>query len=188
MAITLLLFLSILTVEIATAIAAWLSFFVAFLTVCYAKKQYDRHLKEEYTKLLCQYNQRYSTDCNIRTMLDWMLKVAISDNNGDIVGVDLSKSYYKPGINTKEMFMRFFEELQVQIENKYLNAYDVYDLFAYYAIRFDRFEEYHKDIKDYTRIELVKKESHSSKNTINNNWKRFSNFIELMTKIENKKK
>lgn len=185
--VTIFLLWSIVTTEIVTAVATLASFFVALYATCYAKKQYERHLKEEHTKLLCEYNQRYSTDCNIRTMLEWMLKVSIQNEKGEIVGVNIERCTYNPGINTKEMFMRFFEELQLQIERKNLEAKEVSDLFAYYALKFDKFTEYHKDITDYTAKEEMDKMDEAKKDEVNENWKRFSNFIHKMHKIEENK-
>ena len=40
----------------------------------------------------------------------------------------------KPTIYEKEMFMRFFEELQLQIENDRIGEGKVEDFFAYYAV------------------------------------------------------
>lgn len=152
----------------------------------FAIYEYENHKREVQVNLLCQYNQRYSTDCNIRTMLEWMLKVSISNDKGDIVGVDLSKSYFTPGVNTKELFMRFFEELYLQIEEGNLNAQDVYELFAYYAIKFDKHNEFHKEIVDYTSKEDVEKLPESERNEVNKNWKKFSKFIDKMNEIEGK--
>lgn len=179
---------SIISAEAVTAIATLLSFGVAAYAACYAKEQYLRHLEVEHTKLLCGYNQRYSTDCNIKAMLRWMLEVAVTDEKGEIINVDLTKCCYSPGINTKEMFMRFFEELYLQIEKGNLNANEVYDLFAYYALKFDEFDEYHEDITDYTAKEEVDKMDKDKMDAVNENWKRFSKFIQIMDEIKNNSK
>ena len=121
-------------------------------------------------------------------MLDWMLKVGITNDCGDIIDVDLGKCYYIPGINTKEMFMRFFEELYLQIEEQNLDAKEVHDLFAYYALKFDKFNDYHKDITDYTAKDEVDKMDKDKAEHVNKNWKRFSKFIKIMDEIENNSK
>lgn len=61
-------------------------FITAVLSACYTYRQYKKHLEEERTKLLCEYNQRYSTDKNVRCVVKWMLNVA-EVQNGDINGV-----------------------------------------------------------------------------------------------------
>ena len=157
---------------------------VAVIAACYARTKYEEHLKEEHTKLLCEYNQRYSNDCNIKIVIEWMLKVAVTNEKGDIVGVNLAISNYEPSINTKEMFMRFFEELYIQMDVGNLKKDEVHDLFAYYAIKFDNFKEYHNKVTDYTSYEEVQKLSDSEKNNVNANWKYFSKLIDAMIEFE----
>ena len=154
----------------------------------YAINEYGNHKREMQTNLLCQYNQRYSADQNIKKVIEWMLKTAHLDKKGEIDKVNLLKSLCSPSINTKEMFMRFFEELQLQIEEKNLNAKDVYELFSYYAIKFDEFNEYHKDITDYTPIKEVYKMAEDQRKSVNENWRRFSKFIEEMHEIKRNQK
>lgn len=132
-----------------TAITSFLALLVAGLGAWYAKKEYNKHLEEERTKLLCDYNYRYSTDKNVECVIKWMLKIAITDKNGFITGVDRSIANTRPGIYEQEMFLRFFEELYQQIKNEKLDRQKVSNLFSYYALVFDKFEDYHLDITDY---------------------------------------
>lgn len=159
-------------------------FITSVIAGIYAIVQYENHKKEEHTKLLCEYNKRYSTECYITTMLEWMLKVGETNNNGDIVDVNLNKSYIKPGINTKELFMRFFEELHLQIADNNLNPEEVYDYFAYYVLLFDEFNEYHQDITDYVSRKDLERMDKSEKKAVNENWKRFSDFVCMMHDIK----
>lgn len=159
-------------------------FMTTIVATIYAMMQYNEHKNAQRTNLLCEYNQRYSTDTNIKRVIEWILKVAITNEKGEVINVDIDKSYYKPGINTREMFMRFFEELQLQIDKGNLNANDVYNFFAYYAIIYDQFEDLHKDITDYTRWEVVKSTKYGQEDKIiNDNWDLFSKFVAKMNEI-----
>ena len=181
--VTILILCSIITADVVTAIFTMLSFCVAVIAACYAIQEYKNHREALRTKLLCEYNQRYSTDSNIRTMLDWMQKVAITDNDGDIVEVNLDNCNYSPDINTQELFMRFFEEIYMQINERNLDAEKVYDLFSYYTLKYDQFNDYHKKVTDYTsrneREELPKEKQKA----VNKNWKLFASFVDIMYKI-----
>ena len=99
-------------------IANWGLFLTAVLSACYTYRQYKKHLEEERTKLLCEYNQRYSADKNVRCVVKWMLNVA-EIQNGDINGVkdNITKDI---GIYEKEMFMRFFEKFRIMKTKNFL--------------------------------------------------------------------
>lgn len=166
----------------------------SFVAAVYAIVQYEDYKLAERTKLFCEYNQRYSTDKNIEEVIQWMLKVSIQDENGQIIGASPMRTYYNPGIYKKEMFMRFFEELNKRIDNKHISKSDAYDFFSYYALLFDRYREFRLDITDYKRQD--KKEDEKDQNNTNecgqdktNLWRGFSSFIEKMIEEEiNRKK
>ena len=166
------------------AIAEWGSFIVALCGGLYAVCQYNNHLKEEKRKMLCEYNKRYSSDKNIEKVVEWMLLIARTDDDtGEIIGVKQNIKCIPPSIYTKEMFMRFFEEINLRIEKGDMNADEVYKLFAYYAMKFDEYPGFRLDIKDY------KKESELEGNSedVNKNkdyWVDFRSFIEKMKKVE----
>lgn len=147
-----------------TSIISFGTLLVALFSALYVKKEYDKHIEEERTKLLCEYNHRYSVDKHIECVIEWMLQIAIMDESGNIIGVNRQIKNIPPNIHQKEMFMRFFEELQLQIEKRKLNKQDVKKLFSYYALVFDKIEEYHCDITDYNKIE----------------WETFRNFVKQM--------
>ena len=111
-----------------------------------------------------------------------MLKVAQIDDKGSIIGVKSNEvTDTDPGIHEKEMFMRFFEELNKHINAQNIQKKDAYDLFAYYAIQFDEHEGFRKDITDYISLK-EKKECGNNADYIDH-WKNFRDFVEKMTSI-----
>ena len=129
-----------------------LSAVTAAIAVFYAIISYKDHLLEKKNNLLCLYNKRYTEDKSVEKVVRWMLSTAKMDENGGIVGHDPSKEVKdveKPDVYDKEMFMRFFEELNIQIDNHLLNEDNTLQLFAEYALIFDEYPSFRKDITDY---------------------------------------
>ena len=86
------------------------------------------------------------------------------------------------GIYEKEMFMRFFEELYLQIKAGHLNREDVYHLFAYYALKYNKYLDFRKNIEDYKSKEELPANEKDAKEY--DNWTNFRCFVEEMTKQE----
>ncbi|MBR4240224.1 MAG: hypothetical protein IKQ03_12590 [Prevotella sp.] len=134
--------------------------------------------------ILCSYNQRYSSDMNIQEVVSWILRIAILDNNGDIIDANPHEATYsKPGIHKKEMFMRFFEELYEQINSKNIDKRKACHLFSYYAIKFDQYKNFRLDITDYKSTdELEKLETGDDKMKYSIFWSGFRKFVDEMKK------
>lgn len=146
----------------------------------YAVLEFDNHKKENRVKLLGEYNQRFSSDVNIRHVITWMLRVAIIDNQGEIIGADLN-GCYNPGIYKKEMFMRFFEELYLHIEKGNIDKRQACLLFSYYAIKYDEIKEFRLDITDYcSGEELVNVGINKEKDNCDLYWTNYRKFVNEM--------
>lgn len=156
------------------------AFLAASFATLYAVVEYHNHKKEHRIRLLGEYNHRYSTDKNVQKIVTWMLKVAIVDDDGEIIGADPSKCHCKPDVNAKEMFMRFFEELYLQIENKSIDEEQACQLFSYYAIKFDEIKEFRLDITDYQSGDELEK-GNDKKGKIY--WAKYRNFVNEMRKV-----
>lgn len=142
-------------VAIITATATGITAYIAYKALIYAKKEYELQKRIKESETLSAYNQRYSTDQHISNVICSFYKK--------------TRDCSKLELNDKEMFLRFFEELQLTIERGGLSKEIVYDMFAYYAIKVaDKGEEF---VKDY--------------NT--ENWRRFRLFAESMKAIEKKR-
>ena len=131
-------------------IAVILALFVSSVALWYARKEYNQHKKSEKTALLCQYLQRYSNDLNIKKVEEYILNTALLDGDKNIVGYDNNKKTdYIPTIREKEMFMHFFEEIQLLIDDDKIDREVVIDLIGYYVGIFHRIKEFHQNITDY---------------------------------------
>ena len=108
--------MDILFTEYLAAIVSCGTFMATCFAALFAVNEYQNHKEEQRIGLLGEYNQRYSTDKNIQKVVRWMLKVAIVDESGEIVGANPDRSVCKPDVHEKEMFMRFFEELYLHIK------------------------------------------------------------------------
>lgn len=99
---------------------------LASITVLATINEYNAHRKREKAEVLGQYNERYSRDEHINKVVDYIIRYM--DNN-----------YVNPlpSVHDAEMFMRFFEEMEIQIEEGRLDEEKVHDLFAYYAMVLD---------------------------------------------------
>ena len=163
------------------------TFVVTFLGGCYAVFKYRNHLQEEKRKVLCEYNQRYSTDKNIEAVIEWMVQVAKTDEKtGEIKGVNKDIKTVPPSIHKKEMFMRFFEELNIRLEKNDMNTDEVYSLFAYYALKFDNYWDFRLDIKDYKNELELRGMNVIERKAFNDNWTGFRSFIDKMEKEKSK--
>lgn len=123
--------------EAVTAITALFAFIVA-INEYYSRKDAMR------AKILSEYNKRYSEDSNIVKVVKYLNFI---DNDGTINNPNREK----PSNYEMEMFMRFYEELDLQIVHGRLDETEVIDLFYYYAERLDKNEELRRSfgITDY---------------------------------------
>ena len=127
-----------------------LSGFATAIAVFYAIVQYWSYNKDEKIRTLNEFNQRYATDKSIEKVVRWMLRTALYDENGKIVGKDPEKNDGNiPEVFDKELFMRFYEELNFLIDKHLLNEEDTLHFFAYYALVFDEYASFREDITDY---------------------------------------
>lgn len=107
--------------EVVTAIAAVFALVVGYHEYCLKK---DINM----AKVLSEYNNRYSNDCNIVKVVKYL-------NYRNEGGKNNNFPAAKPSNYEVEMFMRFFEELEVQIKAGRLKEEDVFNLFTYYAAK-----------------------------------------------------
>ena len=146
-------------IELLTFLSALFTLLLAYFAFQYTKKEFRLHLEKEQSETLSHYNERYSSDENIKIVINYLLWDS---------GLKISS---QPPINdfNKEMFLRFFEELQYAIEKKSLTKEIVYEMFAHYAIKaFDKGTDFVEDINEFY-------------------WYRFRTFAISMKKIDKTK-
>ena len=134
--------------SVITAIISLLAFIVAWM-------EYNSRLDSMKAQVFSEYNKRYSEDPNI-------VKVVKFLNYIDTDGTLNNPPRGKPSNYEVEMFMRFFEELELQIQYGRLNEKDVLETFVYYANKLHENENLRSflGVTDY-----------------NKNWSRFNNLM-----------
>lgn len=140
-----------------------ISLIITFGTLCatafaiyYAVKEYRLHCKQSKADILHKYNERYSRDENIKKVVEYLI---LKKEEKDI-SIDKHPSTFE-----KEMFLRFFEELEYAIESEALDAKLTYDMFAFYALEAAKLGE--NFVSDYNE----------------NSWGSFKAFINRMKKL-----
>lgn len=153
-------------IALITALATVITVIISYMALSYARKEYEAHKQKEESEALSSFNERYCTDEYIANVLNFLIDLSKCK---ELHGVEtcLITENNPPSVNDKEMFMRFFEELQYAIEQKRLSKQIVYDMFAYYALEVDKMGE--KFVEDY---------HHSS-------WIRFRRFVKEMKQVKN---
>lgn len=168
--------------ETISTVSSMGTFLIALCAFILAYREYNLHKIQQKIDVLSKLNERYSTDENIQDVIKWMLSVAETDENGEIIGV--KKHEKDVETHKKEMFMRFFEELYLHIQADRVNEEDAYNLFAYYAIKYDEIPGFRENIKDYKSLEelkTAKKDKEKDKNR--DNWISFREFVEEMKHV-----
>lgn len=142
--------------------AEWCTFLITAIGLMSAGCEYDNHKKEMRTQLLLEYNKRYMEDSAVRKVVDY------------IVNPQQTKSEDKkiPTLFEKELFMRFFEELYLLIDDKQLPVDKVHYMFAYYVLEFDKNYNLREDVKDYPQDDKSK------------DWKYYFKFVQKMKEYE----
>lgn len=138
--------------DIIMAILAVTTLFCTF-------REYCHYRKREKADVLGQYNERYSRDEHVNSVVNFLVRYKDNMTPKDI-----------PCLHDVEMFMRFFEEMEIQIKEDRLDEKYVYDLFSYYAIELGGNEK--------LRL-LLGVESDDYKS----NWKNYINFVNRMVII-----
>lgn len=139
-------------VALVTAIATGITVYITYIALTYAKKEYSLNKKIRESEILAKYNERYSTDPHIDRVIRSFNKE-----------LDLKE---KVTLNDKEMFLRFFEELQFTIEQEGLSKEVVYEMFSFYALK--AAEKGKSFVDDYGE----------------KYWRRFINFTDSMKEVE----
>lgn len=126
----------------------------------FAKKEYTLHKQRAESETLAKFNERFTHDENINKTIEELIEF---DKNK--LKIDKEGEKDKKKLRHHEMFLHFFEELQIALENKALDEEHVCHMFAYYAIQYER-DFYHIYIKDDV-----------------NTWKRYHQFVQTMKRV-----
>lgn len=132
------------------AVSVSLALFISAGALFYAKQEYHHHKESEKTALLCSYLKRYAEDPYVKKIEDYILNTAVLDKEGNIVAYNKNtKAENVPTIWEIEMFMHFFEEIQLLIDAQLMDKDLVIGLIGYYVGIFHKIPEFHQEITDY---------------------------------------
>ena len=134
-----------------------LGFAVAMFSLCVSVWQYKLHKRQMKTELLSKYCARYCINKEITAVVRFIEKKEGLSHRCDVE---------EPDDHEVEIFMRFFEELELLIRAKSLDEKIVYYIFFYYVQTFVKIKDKWKRI-DYE----------------SDNWKVFHEFYSRMKKI-----
>lgn len=146
-------------IEVLTFLVSVVMAILAGWAFVYTKREYSLHLAKEQANTLSHYNERYSSDENISKVVTYFIQK-----------MERTSNITNPTTFEKEMFLRFFEELQFAIEQKAISKKIAYEMFSYYAIK--AYEEGKLFVED----------------MFDGNWNRFCLFAKEMKRIKNKRK
>ncbi len=122
--------------------------------------QYFTIRKQNKLELLTKYNARYCINEDMGRVIKYLEKYDGLNHHGEV---------YKPDDHQVEMFMRFFEEIELLIKQNAMEEEAVYYMFSYYVLKFE---------------DIIKEWPHIEYNT--KNWKEFHEFVARMKKINKK--
>lgn len=102
----------------------WGMFVFAIITLCFSVREYYAHKKREKLSVFSEYSKRYVDDPNIKCVVEFLISYFENSNVKTAI----------PNIYQKEMFLRYFEELELMIEKGKIDKDDIADFFVYYAV------------------------------------------------------
>lgn len=97
---------------------------VAMTGVLLTAFSYYKYKEEQRVKMTASYNKEYRTDSRIQEVLRFLIEHSEQEHEPRIDAET---------INQREMFLRFFEEIQYLIDQNLIEEKQAYDLFGYYA-------------------------------------------------------
>ena len=127
-------------VEALTFLISVLSLVVSLVAISFVKKEYNLHKQAEMANTLSKYNERYCTDEHIERTINFLSEyhdTRKAEKYKHYLPKDILSIVKKKDSSScldKEIFLRFFEELQYSITQGALDKDVVYDMFSYYAI------------------------------------------------------
>lgn len=131
---------------------------IGIVTISLTFKEYFEYRQRTKAEVLGEYNKRYSENKHINKVVNYLV-------------CHLAKlKAPAPSVHNVEMFLRFFEEIDLQIDKNRLDADNVEELFSYYALYLD------------SNTELIHALGIDDYNS--NNWKRYHCFVKKMVKTK----
>jgi len=109
-----------------------LGFVIAIISLLVSFCQYKLHKRQLKTELLSKYCVRYSVNQEISSVVKYLEKEE---------GLNLKKGGEMPDDHEVEMFMRFFEEIELLIRSNSIDEKVVSYMFYFYLQTFDKLKD-----------------------------------------------
>ena len=107
--------------------------FATVIALIYAIKEYSSHKERAKYETYSKMNERYCSDPAIKKVLECLI-ISYYKNDFNIEKFKIISTIYNLSTNDRELFMRFFEELNYAIEKQAIEEEDACYYFGYYAI------------------------------------------------------
>lgn len=124
---------------------------ITIIALMYTELEYKNHVKQTKISVLSKYNERYCNSPEIARVIKYIMK-CLDYNDGEChINPEKIRTYQEMcEEHDKEVFMRFFEEIQISIDNALLDTRYVKKMFAFYAekageMRTEFVDDYEKD-------------------------------------------
>ena len=109
---------------------SFMTFFISIYALYITKDEYDKHVERRKSDTLSKLSERYATDKNIETVVKELL-ACYDDESGTYLRSRLNS---EENIYSRELFIRFFDELVYAKENDAIDLDNVCYNFGYYAV------------------------------------------------------
>lgn len=93
----------------------------------------NKYKEDKKCEVLAKYHERYANDEHVQKVVRFYLETG---------------KRYSPSVYDKEMFLRFFEEIELMIQRKYICEEDVKDLFIFYFMTLWEYDDFCREITD----------------------------------------
>lgn len=140
------------------SIADWFTTLIALGALIFSYIQIKSYKKQGRIELLTDYNKRFSENDDLKVVGKYLEKEC---------GLKHHYEVPEPDDHQVEMFMRFFEEIELLISERAMDEDIVYYMFSYYALEFEKRRNKWKRV-DYE----------------SGDWKYFRMFISRMKRIQ----
>lgn len=104
---------------------------IAMVALWYSRREYKNHREQTRISVLGQYNERYSTSPEINRVIAFLID---KTNNNSACVQETDKELAAATIRDRELFMRFFGELQIAIRKGLVDQKYAKVMFGYYAV------------------------------------------------------
>lgn len=121
--------------DLLIAIGTVITALVAVVALAYSIKQYNLHREQRKISVLAKYNERYCASTEIKHVIEYLMA---EEEYSEVSTVSNENKYRASALKAperdREMFMRFFAEIQMAINAGLIDKEYAKVMFGYYAV------------------------------------------------------